>query len=776
MGIVRLRKQHASAGIELVSAKEGTSANKTKYRLLAESMLSLWMVVSVEGFVSSLLKLDSNIFFLLPVSIAVILLCGFVWRSLLMRLAAIGILTLWVGVLIVWVRDDMTNGLRLFVNHISDTLGSFYGKIFPRYMVYANPEDYVVCETLFLLPVVTILAFLGVYLVQSKSRLLTGLILLAAFAAQFRMGDMGSFLWLCALLLSGTVLLTWQNYPGELLQTLGLAAICFLPVLGLCRITGAEEWEGAAILKNAALQVVEDIRYQTGSGGVLPEGNFLEVGELTLTDMEHMPALEITMSEPESYYLRGYVGEKYTKSAWQQADTKKLYEYRDLFYWLHRGDYYGQTQLANAALLLDSAGAESREDMLLVNEIHVRNAAAVSKYRYEPYELLNYSHAQDDYAAWIGDSRNPAKGWFGEREYDYLALPPQIPGSTGLVAALSEQEQQAGSKLQTYLEQESYYNAFVYDLYTQVPEHIRNLLRNHLGDERLEPMEAREKILTLLSEEVRYETQLDAMPAGKDFLQYFLEESGCGYSVHYATAAVMMLRYYGIPARYVEGYLITPEDVREAQPGDTIMISEDHAHAWAEYYQDGIGWIPFETTPAYLNVMEQPQAISGARPPSEEETEENLELTDDNYEPDEIESMNRVVPLPVLIVLLPGLLLLTILILAVRSRMIYRKWEHRLHQPEHRGAVLAAMSYCLWLWRMAEGTNTSDYRATAKVWKELCDLVPVYEKARYSQLPICEEERKQAFRIAEGMKQKLLHAHKGIVRIADHVIYFFRGL
>lgn len=776
MGIVRLRKQNPSVGIEVILAEEGTSAYKVKYRLLAESILSLWMIVGVEGFVSSLLKLDSNMFFLLPVSMAVILLCGFVWRSLPMRLAATGILSLWMGVLIAWTRDDMINGLRLFANHISDTLGSFYGKIFPQYMVYANPEDYVVCETLFLLPVVTVLAFLGVYLVQSKSRLLTGLILLAAFAAQLRMGDMASFLWLCTLLLAGIVLLTWQNYLGELFQTLGLAAICFLSVLGLCRISGTEEWEGAAILKNAALRAVEDIRYQTGSGGILPEGNFLEAGELALEDAEGVPALEIIMSEPESYYLRGYVGEEYTKSAWQQADTRKLYEYRDLFYWLHREDYYGQTQLAGAALLLKDTGGESEEDMLIVNEIHVSNVSASRKYRYEPYELLNYSHAQDDYGAWIGDSRNPAEGWFGEGEYDYLALPSQIPGSAALTAALSEQEQQPGEELQAYLEQESYYNSFVYDLYTQVPEHVRNLLRNHLGDEKLEPAEAREKILTLLSGEVRYGTQVDAMPVGKDFLQYFLEESGCGYSVHYATAAVLMLRYYGIPARYVEGYLITPEDVRKAQPGDTVTIPEDHAHAWAEYYQDGIGWIPFETTPAYLNVMEQPQTISGFTPPSEEETEENLELTDDNYEPDETEYTDRVLPYPVLFIILSGLLLSVILILTLRSRMIHRKWERRLHQPDHRKTVLAAMSYCLWLGRMAEGIHTSDYRAAAEVWGELRDLIPVYEKARYSELSIQEEERRQAITVTEDMKQRLLHAHRGIMRITDKIIYFFRGL
>ena len=42
-----------------------------------------------------------------------------------------------------------------------------------------------------------------------------------------------------------------------------------------------------------------------------------------------------------------------------------------------------------------------------------------------------------------------------------------------------------------------------------------------------------------------------------------------GYDVQFATAATLMFRYYGIPARYVEGYLITPKDAKQM-----------HTHGW----------------------------------------------------------------------------------------------------------------------------------------------------------------------------------------------------
>ena len=66
--------------------------------------------------------------------------------------------------------------------------------------------------------------------------------------------------------------------------------------------------------------------------------------------------------------------------------------------------------------------------------------------------------------------------------------------------------------------------------------------------------------------------------------------------MHYATAATLMFRYYGIPARYVEGYLITPDDIQNAKPDEAIDIPAGNGHAWTEIYIDGLGWVPIEVT------------------------------------------------------------------------------------------------------------------------------------------------------------------------------------
>ena len=115
--------------------------------------------------------------------------------------------------------------------------------------------------------------------------------------------------------------------------------------------------------------------------------------------------------------------------------------------------------------------------------------------------------------------------------------------------------------------------------------------------------------MSFLSSKITYNPD-SAFSGSNDFLQYFLEQSCEGYSVHYATAAALMFRYYGIPARYTEGYLITPQDSENAFSNSPVSIDDTHFHAWAEFYRDGVGWIPFETTPPYLDVMEKAEEIA----------------------------------------------------------------------------------------------------------------------------------------------------------------------
>lgn len=74
-------------------------------------------------------------------------------------------------------------------------------------------------------------------------------------------------------------------------------------------------------------------------------------------------------------------------------------------------------------------------------------------------------------------------------------------------------------------------------------------------------------------------------------LERFLVETKAGHCEYFATATVLLLRHLGIPARYVTGYAI------QERSGDSYIVRERHAHAWATAYVDG-EWIEVDTTPA----------------------------------------------------------------------------------------------------------------------------------------------------------------------------------
>lgn len=87
----------------------------------------------------------------------------------------------------------------------------------------------------------------------------------------------------------------------------------------------------------------------------------------------------------------------------------------------------------------------------------------------------------------------------------------------------------------------------------------------------------------------------------EDAIEYFLSQGREGFCVHFASAAVMILRSMGIPARYVTGYVAFPRDFiwSESDKCFNASIRDYAAHAWVEIYMENYGWAPYEMTPAY---------------------------------------------------------------------------------------------------------------------------------------------------------------------------------
>ena len=82
--------------------------------------------------------------------------------------------------------------------------------------------------------------------------------------------------------------------------------------------------------------------------------------------------------------------------------------------------------------------------------------------------------------------------------------------------------------------------------------------------------------------------------SAEDPTAHFLFGDKTGYCVHFAHAAVYLMRALGVPSRVATGYAVE-ESAR--QGGSAILISSGAAHAWPEVYLEGVGWVVFDVQP-----------------------------------------------------------------------------------------------------------------------------------------------------------------------------------
>jgi hypothetical protein len=83
------------------------------------------------------------------------------------------------------------------------------------------------------------------------------------------------------------------------------------------------------------------------------------------------------------------------------------------------------------------------------------------------------------------------------------------------------------------------------------------------------------------------------VPTGRDPVDWFLFDAKTGYCEQFATAATLMLRSLGIPARLATGYATGDYDPLLNQ----AVVRERDAHAWVEVWFGQYGWVPVDPTP-----------------------------------------------------------------------------------------------------------------------------------------------------------------------------------
>jgi hypothetical protein len=84
-----------------------------------------------------------------------------------------------------------------------------------------------------------------------------------------------------------------------------------------------------------------------------------------------------------------------------------------------------------------------------------------------------------------------------------------------------------------------------------------------------------------------------AKPGERHPLERFLFETKRGHCELFASAAALLLRAMGVPARLAVGFR-----VRAPNSGNVLTVKSSDAHAWVEVWRKTRGWSPIDPTPA----------------------------------------------------------------------------------------------------------------------------------------------------------------------------------
>lgn len=363
-------------------------------------------------------------------------------------------------------------------------------------------------------------------------------------------------------------------------------------------------------------------------------------------------------------HLRSFVGAVYHQNRWDKlpdevyADNKRIFDGS-----IYHIDIYNQQ--ANLYTVI-----EQDKDLVsylygdfknYFNKVGNRKyyvgleTRTDKNYWYMPYGngyFVSNKNAPDSYPLDCSEGKIAGRQYY-EKDIDYDAIISYLEAYNG-----------TNIKMNQYIEWEKQYRAFVYRQYTNqtvdysayidaarvpIPQFYGNI---HSAADKLA---FANYLKAYFEENFNYSLKTGALKEDEDFVKKFLSYDKEGYCTHFASAATIIMRNAGIPARYVEGYHVlsndsVAEDIREnidiIENFDfkvenkymlyTIPVLDSNAHAWTEIYMDGYGWIPLEFTPSYTsNVVMQEGAVEikkqdeALNPIVEENTKSDL---NDTYE------------------------------------------------------------------------------------------------------------------------------------------------
>lgn len=336
----------------------------------------------------------------------------------------------------------------------------------------------------------------------------------------------------------------------------------------------------------------------TGKLGQYTEINFKNKLDLTVTVHTDGNAI------PDGIYMKGYTGSKYTGKSWDMMSRSEQKNNSEMLDRLAENNIHPQTLVGD---VMNTVSQVLYPPYSSVNSPFGKYRIDIEisgkkghRYNYVPYGIMsgNYNYVSDTTIQYDN-----------KKDYSF-----EFIGMLGHEEALKTEvwKNQSVAGLEEY-------EKFVHEYYTQLPDSngIQQVKEKYSDVTEANSLSIYDKLCLIrdaIQADTEYTLSPGKTPSNRDFVSYFLLENHKGYCSHYASAGAILCRLAGIPARYVEGYVVQKDDFSAINRIDEnnyrIPVKDRRAHAWAEIYIDGFGWVPFEFTPGYDETNVEPVATT----------------------------------------------------------------------------------------------------------------------------------------------------------------------
>lgn len=563
-------------------------------------------------------------------------------------------------------RKQVLEGFRLFWNTASDAMVSGTGYVLPEWELQLSKEQSGFCVSLFSSVCGCVISLICCGLTSAAPAVLAVALPAMMLFGMVTFGTEGSFLWLLPVLAVSVLILMYSGWrkrgavaPVVMSWIVSGIVACLLITVAI--LPGMQNWTEQ--IQADVHQTIHEKKYET-KYTTLPEGDFSNYQK---KEQKAQQALAVTMEDPQQLYLRGFTGAVFTGETWEALDTQALVKNKDLLYWLNLNAFDQNAQFDAAAAY---AGMEQ-------STVTVQNIGACSFYQYVPFSIGKGAWAEAENLNTDGVYGN------GERSYVYSVT---AGSSNEIMEVLTYLQSSEDPAVLQYRKAESGYRQFINHYYLQVPEDVKALLKEEWDEiasrygnaNNLTQQQAQECALVFLSRCFPEEGTPEDMELPLEMAE--------GTTFQYATVAAMTLRYFGIPARYAEGYVVSQEMAEKFDSGETMTVDSSCAKAWVEVYQDGIGWIPMDLTPGIGEILEDPDSNdpnennSSNKDATEKKDDEEEEEPQEDDQPESLGGSMVMVILKTIIwslLIVLAILLIVFLILWIRRKILLGQKEKK---------------------------------------------------------------------------------------------------